>query len=185
MISSHASPRTRGSPCDDTAREERVTAAYVYTLLRLPWLAPDITTAIVIGRQPPQLNAKRLMRLTAHLPADWAEQRALLGFRRKDVLDSVNCSARYLFSGAASPKTRRQRVNHQIPAERRSPAVSKRQPIKISLRPERSRETPRKCRQHGRNQTTYKVNLQFDINYLVAGWGTEIRTRGCRRKLSV
>jgi site-specific DNA recombinase len=60
------------------AREERVTAAYGYTLLRLPWLAPDITTAIVNGRQPPQLNAKKLMR---HLPADWAEQRALLGFR--------------------------------------------------------------------------------------------------------
>jgi site-specific DNA recombinase len=65
----------------DIAREERVTAAYVYTLLRLPWLAPDITTAIVNGRQSPQLNAKKLMRLTAHLPADWAEQRALLGFR--------------------------------------------------------------------------------------------------------
>jgi site-specific DNA recombinase len=31
----------------DIAREEQVTAAYVYTLLRLPWLAPDITTAIV------------------------------------------------------------------------------------------------------------------------------------------
>jgi hypothetical protein len=65
----------------DIAREERVTAAYIYALLRLPWLAPDITTAIVNGRQPPQLNAKKLMRLTAHLPADWAEQRALLGFR--------------------------------------------------------------------------------------------------------
>ena len=65
----------------DIAREEQVTAAYVYTLLRLPWLAPDITTAIVNGRQPPQLNAKKLMRLTAHLPPDWAEQRALLGFR--------------------------------------------------------------------------------------------------------
>jgi site-specific DNA recombinase len=65
----------------DIAREERVTAAYVYTLLRLPWLAPDITTAIVNGRQPPRLNAKKLMRLTAHLPANWAEQRALLGFR--------------------------------------------------------------------------------------------------------
>jgi DNA invertase Pin-like site-specific DNA recombinase len=65
----------------DIAREERVTAAYVYALLRLPWLAPDITTAIVNGLQPLQLNAKKLMRLTAHLPADWAEQRALLGFR--------------------------------------------------------------------------------------------------------
>ena len=65
----------------DIAREERVTGAYVYTLLRLPWLAPDITSAIVNGRQPPQLNAKQLMRLTAHLPAEWAEQRVLLGFR--------------------------------------------------------------------------------------------------------
>ena len=29
----------------DLAREEHVTAAYIYTLLRLPWLAPDITTS--------------------------------------------------------------------------------------------------------------------------------------------
>jgi site-specific DNA recombinase len=65
----------------DVAREERVTAAYLYILLRLRWLAPDIATAIVNGRQPPQLNAKKLMRLTAQLPADWSEQRILLGFR--------------------------------------------------------------------------------------------------------
>jgi site-specific DNA recombinase len=65
----------------DIARAERVTAAYIYTLLRLPWLAPDIITAVVNGRQPPQLNAKKLMRVTAHLPTDWAEQKALLGFR--------------------------------------------------------------------------------------------------------
>jgi hypothetical protein len=65
----------------DIAREERITPAYLYILLRLRWLAPDITTAIANGRQPPQLNAKKLMRLTAHLPADWTEQRALLGFR--------------------------------------------------------------------------------------------------------
>jgi site-specific DNA recombinase len=62
------------------AREERVTAAYIYTLLRLPWLAPDITTAIVNGRQPQQLSAKMLMRKASRLPADWTEQRTLLGF---------------------------------------------------------------------------------------------------------
>src|SRR6266849_5224354 len=62
----------------DVAREEHVTAAYIYTLLRLPWLAPDITTAIVNGRQPRSLNAKTLMRKASRLPADWAEQRALL-----------------------------------------------------------------------------------------------------------
>ena len=65
----------------DIAREERVTSDYLYIVLRLRWLAPDITTAIINGRQPPQLNAKRLMRLTAQLPADWSAQRALLGFR--------------------------------------------------------------------------------------------------------
>jgi site-specific DNA recombinase len=64
----------------DIAREERVTAAYIYTLLRLPWLAPDITTAIVNGRQPQQLNAMTLMRRASRLPTDWAEQRTMLGF---------------------------------------------------------------------------------------------------------
>ena len=65
----------------DIAREEQVSAAYLYSLLRLPWLAPDITTAIINGRKPPQLAAKTLMRLTPRLPAGWAEQRNLLGFR--------------------------------------------------------------------------------------------------------
>jgi site-specific DNA recombinase len=65
----------------DIAREERITAAYIYTLLRLPWLAPYITTAIVNGRQPHQLNAMTLMRKASRLPADWMEQRILLGFR--------------------------------------------------------------------------------------------------------
>ena len=65
----------------DVAREERVSAAYIYNLLRLPWLAPDITAAIVNGRQPQQLNAMTLMRRASRLPADWSEQRTQLGFR--------------------------------------------------------------------------------------------------------
>jgi site-specific DNA recombinase len=64
----------------DIAREEQVSAAYLYTLLRLPWLAPDITTAIINGRKPPQRTAQALMRLTPRLPTNWAEQRKLLGF---------------------------------------------------------------------------------------------------------
>jgi hypothetical protein len=55
-------------------------AAYIYALLRFPWLAPDITTAIVNGRQPHQLSAKSLMRKASRLPAGWAEQRTLLSF---------------------------------------------------------------------------------------------------------
>src|SRR5262249_40818828 len=62
------------------AHEEGLTAAYLYNLLRLPWLAPDITTAIINGRQPRQLNAKTLMRNASRLPVDWAQQRTLLGF---------------------------------------------------------------------------------------------------------
>ena len=73
--------RNAGLSVHNIAREEGVSAAYLYTLLRLPWLAPDITTAIVNGRNPPQLTAKTLMRLTPRLPPDWAEQRKLLGFR--------------------------------------------------------------------------------------------------------
>ena len=64
----------------DIAREEHVSAAYIYSILRLASLAPDVVTAIVNGRSPPQLTAKQLMRLSPHLPVDWAEQRQLLGF---------------------------------------------------------------------------------------------------------
>ncbi|WP_051335343.1 recombinase family protein [Methylocapsa acidiphila] len=65
----------------DLAHDEGVTAPHLYSILRLPWLAPDITTALVNGRQPSELTAKSLMRLLPRLPADWVEQRMLLGFR--------------------------------------------------------------------------------------------------------
>jgi hypothetical protein len=63
----------------DVAREEHVSAAYIYSVLRLSSLAPDIVSAIVNGRNPPQLTAKKLMRLSPHLPIDWLAQRKLLG----------------------------------------------------------------------------------------------------------
>ena len=40
------------------ASRERVSANYVCRLPRLPILAPDIITAIVNGKNPPQLTAK-------------------------------------------------------------------------------------------------------------------------------
>lgn len=46
---------------------------------RLSYLAPDIVGAIIAGRQPIELNARRLHRLGA-LPMVWAEQRQMLGF---------------------------------------------------------------------------------------------------------
>jgi site-specific DNA recombinase len=59
----------------DIARTEGVSAAYIYTLLRLPWLA------ILNGRQPQHLNAMTLMRRASRLPVDWVEQRTVFGFR--------------------------------------------------------------------------------------------------------
>ncbi len=48
-------------------------------LARLGYLAPDIITAIVEGRQPPSLSGRTLLRC-ANLPIEWTEQRRLLGF---------------------------------------------------------------------------------------------------------
>lgn len=47
-------------------------------LVALSCLAPDIVTAIVQGRQPATLDARRMMQLT--LPVDWVGQRTMLGF---------------------------------------------------------------------------------------------------------
>ena len=53
------------------ASQEHVTPGYISRLLRLPSLAPDIITAIVNGKNPPQLTAKKLMRRALELPVDW------------------------------------------------------------------------------------------------------------------
>ncbi|MGX7953431.1 recombinase family protein [Tsuneonella sp. HG249] len=47
-------------------------------LTRISWLAPDIITAIVEGRQPVELTACRLMRAST-IPLDWNGQRAMFG----------------------------------------------------------------------------------------------------------
>ena len=48
-------------------------------LIRLSWLSPDITQAILRGQQPPSLTADKLARM-ARIPMDWQAQRAALGF---------------------------------------------------------------------------------------------------------
>ena len=53
----------------------------VSRILPLAWLAPDISTAILNGRQSPDLKAKTLRNLP-ELPTDWQEQRRILGFRQ-------------------------------------------------------------------------------------------------------
>ena len=61
------------------ADAEDVVPSYVTRLLRLAFLAPDIVTALVEGRQPIELTANRLMDDT-RLPLEWQAQRELLGF---------------------------------------------------------------------------------------------------------
>ena len=64
-------------PLKEIAAEEGVSSSYVTRLFRLAFLAPDIVTAILNGRHPPQLTANRLMDDT-RLPLDWSAQRELL-----------------------------------------------------------------------------------------------------------
>jgi hypothetical protein len=64
---------------EEIARREGVTASYVARLLRLAFLAPDITTAILQGRQSPAFTAATLLR-HSRLALDWTQQRRVLGF---------------------------------------------------------------------------------------------------------
>ena len=52
---------------------------HLWQLLRLNWLAPDIVTAIVEGRQPASLTGRRLLR-AADVPLSWEEQRRYFSF---------------------------------------------------------------------------------------------------------
>ena len=63
----------------EIADDEGLTRSYVTRVLRLAFLAPRITEAILGGRQPPHLTADRLIR-SSRLPLAWQEQRRLLGF---------------------------------------------------------------------------------------------------------
>jgi len=63
----------------DLAERHGVNQGDVSRILPLGLLAPDITQAILDGRQPIELTAKRLKRIS-DLPVSWAEQRRVLGF---------------------------------------------------------------------------------------------------------
>jgi site-specific DNA recombinase len=63
----------------DIAKAESVDRSHVSRVLRLAFLAPDIVEAIVDGRHPVELTAKRLL-LREDLPLHWREQRQRLGF---------------------------------------------------------------------------------------------------------
>src|ERR1700726_3152650 len=68
-----------GVPFAALAEREGVSRSYFTRLVRLSYLAPDITQAILDGRQPPDLTAEKLLE-HSRLPLAWHNQRTLLGF---------------------------------------------------------------------------------------------------------
>ena len=60
-------------------KRQGVSPSYFTRLVRLSYLAPDITEAILDGRQPRDLTADKLL-AHSRLPLGWHEQRTVLGF---------------------------------------------------------------------------------------------------------
>jgi hypothetical protein len=61
------------------AEREGVSPSYFTRLVRLSYLAPDITHAILDGHQPRDLTAEKLLE-HSRLPLAWHDQRTALGF---------------------------------------------------------------------------------------------------------
>jgi len=70
---------SNGVPFAALAKREGVSPSYFTRLVRLSYLAPDITQAILDGRQPRDLTADKLL-AHSRLPLAWHEQRSALGF---------------------------------------------------------------------------------------------------------
>jgi hypothetical protein len=68
-----------GSRIADLVMREKLSPSYVALLLRLTFLAPDITRAILEDRQPGGFTAQTLVTYSG-MPLAWPEQRQALGF---------------------------------------------------------------------------------------------------------
>src|SRR5690349_14718512 len=68
-----------GVPFAALAQREGVSRSYFTRLVRLSYLAPDITQAVLDGRQPRDLTAEKLLE-HSRLPLAWHDQRTVLGF---------------------------------------------------------------------------------------------------------
>ena len=67
-----------GRSISEMADEAGLSSSYFTRMLRLSFLAPDITRAILHGRAPADLTARKLMADT-RAPIDWREQLAQIG----------------------------------------------------------------------------------------------------------
>jgi hypothetical protein len=84
---------------DKHAQRLKLTPSKFSRLLRLNYLAPDIKAAIMDGRQPSDLTEWKL--LYSPLPADWHQQRAILGFATPPT-DKTYLSVRSTASAATT-----------------------------------------------------------------------------------
>lgn len=66
----------------ELAAHEKITDSYVARMLSLTLLAPDITQAILEGRQPKGLKLATLLR---GIPLAWEEQRRVFGLRESNA----------------------------------------------------------------------------------------------------
>jgi hypothetical protein len=71
--------QSAGGKFAELARREKLNRSYYSRVVRLTYLAPDITRAILEGRQPPGVTAAMLLE-HSDLPLAWPEQRKALGF---------------------------------------------------------------------------------------------------------
>lgn len=64
---------------EELARQVGYGREHAADLLRVSYLAPDILTSIIDGRQPSSLTRTKLIK-TPRMPLSWQDQRALLGY---------------------------------------------------------------------------------------------------------
>ncbi|MDX2265490.1 MAG: helix-turn-helix transcriptional regulator [Hyphomicrobiales bacterium] len=68
-----------GRSIKDLAAEAGVSPSYFTRVFRLSFLAPEITKAIIQGRQPSELSAIKLMN-AGQFAQPWSDQRRQFGF---------------------------------------------------------------------------------------------------------
>jgi hypothetical protein len=69
-----------GQSLESIAAQEGMTGSYFTRVVRLAWLAPEITRAILNGRQPAGLTAANLLRESWRLPVEWTGHCRILEF---------------------------------------------------------------------------------------------------------
>ncbi|QHE84877.1 recombinase family protein [Hydrogenophaga sp. BPS33] len=67
-----------GKSIEDIAEQEKLSPRYVSRVLNVALLAPDIVQALQQGEHPLEITATRLI-TSVPFPADWSEQRQMLG----------------------------------------------------------------------------------------------------------